>query len=92
MTKKTTAPETPLISRPPPVRRRLLSRRQMLERVPLSYPSIWKRIIAGTFPRGKNLDGGNGRKIGWYEDEIEAWMNSLPDQVFKSDAKEQAGA
>jgi predicted DNA-binding transcriptional regulator AlpA len=41
--------------RPAPVaseqRRRLISRRQMLNRVPLSYPSIWRIERAGLFPQ-----------------------------------------
>jgi len=42
--------------------RRLIDKRQLLERVPLSYPTIWKRMKAGTFPRPYVE---NGAKNAW---------------------------
>jgi prophage regulatory protein len=71
-------------ARPPP---RLLSRAEMLRRVALTYPTVWKMMIAGTFPRGRAI--GNGR-VAWLESEIEGWIESLPRQRLKGDAEATA--
>jgi predicted DNA-binding transcriptional regulator AlpA len=53
----------------------------MLEVVPFTYTSIWKMMIAGTFPRGREIAG----KICWVEAEIEAWIASRPIKRFKGE-------
>jgi predicted DNA-binding transcriptional regulator AlpA len=65
----------------------LLTRKQILERVPLSYPAIWKRMVEGTFPRSHDM--GNG-KPGWFEHELDAWMASLPVVPLKGDDEDEA--
>jgi len=67
---------------------RLLSRRQLLERVPLSYTSIWLRMRAGTFPRSVDMGG----KPAWFEHEIDAWMASLPPMKFKGESADTEAA
>ena len=52
---------------------RLISRKQLLEIVPLSYPAIWKRMKEGTFPRSRAI----GTKPVWFLDEVVAWINAL---------------
>src|SRR5262245_52375273 len=64
---------------PPP---RLLARAEMLKRVALTYPTVWKMMIEGTFPRGRAI--GNGR-VAWLESEIEEWIENLPRQRLKGD-------
>ena len=37
---------------------RLITRHQVEDRVPLTYPSIWKRMREGTFPRSARSAAG----------------------------------
>jgi predicted DNA-binding transcriptional regulator AlpA len=64
---------------------RLIDKREVLRRVGLSYPTVWKRMRKGTFPRCR-ISGG---KSVWFEDEIEAWMEGLPKRRLKGDPPEQ---
>ena len=61
--------------------RRLASKRQVLEAVGLSYPTIWARMREGTFPRSIRVGG----KSFWYFDEVAEWINSLPRSALKGD-------
>lgn len=49
---------------------RFISRRQLLDRIPVSYPTIWKWMVSGEFPRGRSLGG----KIAWVESEVDRWI------------------
>ena len=62
--------------------KRLIFRREVLRRVGLSYPTIWKMMREGRFPRSRVCGG----KSAWLEDEIEAWIESLPIRQLKGDA------
>jgi prophage regulatory protein len=53
---------------------KILRKPQLLNKVPLSYPTIWRRIQAGTFPKPVQL-GPNS--VGWIEEEIDAWIADL---------------
>jgi predicted DNA-binding transcriptional regulator AlpA len=66
-------------ARPPPVR--LLNRKQVLERVGVTYPTLWTWMQQDRFPRAREL----GRRIAWLESEVEAWINALPLRQFKGD-------
>jgi predicted DNA-binding transcriptional regulator AlpA len=52
---------------------RYIDKRQLLERVPYSYVTIWKRMKAGTFPAPRVLGGKNV----WSEEEVNAYLASL---------------
>jgi prophage regulatory protein len=67
-------------ARPPPPR--LLSRREVLERVGATYPSVWKWMRDGKFPRARELTNG---RIAWLESEIEEWIANLPIRKLKGD-------
>jgi predicted DNA-binding transcriptional regulator AlpA len=54
--------------------RRFIDKRALLLKVPLSYPSIWKRMKRGEFPAPRY----DGSKNFWAEDEIDAYLASLP--------------
>jgi len=54
---------------------RLLSKKQVLDRVPLSFGSIWKMMRAGTFPQSRSI---SENKTVWLESEIDAWILSAP--------------
>jgi prophage regulatory protein len=62
---------------------RLLSRQEMLERVNLSYPTVWQRMRDGKFPRGRD----NGGKVVWVEAEIDNWIAKLPVKKLKGDGE-----
>ena len=70
----------------------LLSKAKVLEIVCLSYPTIWSRMRAGTFPRSLRLGEGRFARVAWKESDIEAWMQGLPEQTLKGDKpKRKAG-
>ncbi len=68
----------------PPPGARLLSRSEVVAKVRLSYPSIWARMNAGTFPRSRSTGG----KSLWIESEVDEWINNLPLVTLKCDGNE----
>ena len=60
---------------------RLLSKVEVLDRVGVSYPTIWQWMRAGTFPRSRAL----GASTVWIAAEVEAWMAALPKRQLKGD-------
>ena len=56
---------------------KLISKRELLQIVPLSYPSIWNRMRRGEFPRSIKLDD-TGAKVAWILSEVEEWIASRP--------------
>jgi predicted DNA-binding transcriptional regulator AlpA len=65
-------------------RARLLSKRQVLDRVCVTFPTLWKWMRAGTFPRARVIGG----KSVWLEHEVNAWIAGLPVRRLKGDASE----
>ncbi len=63
------------MSEPTPKPRRVLRDPIVRERTGLSRTQRWRCIRSGTFPAAVQL-GPNS--IGWYEDEIEAWLAERP--------------
>ena len=61
---------------------RLLSKPEVLDRVGVTFPTLWKWMLAGKFPRSRNLFDG---KVAWVESEVEEWISSLPIQPLKGD-------
>jgi predicted DNA-binding transcriptional regulator AlpA len=63
--------------------RKIISRRVLLERVPLSYAKIWMLMRAGKFPRPLEID----RRSVWVESEVQDWIDELSDRRrLKGDA------
>ena len=52
---------------------RLLSWRDVAERIPLSRTTIWHLRRAGAFPEPTKI---SDRRIAWREDEINAWIDA----------------
>jgi predicted DNA-binding transcriptional regulator AlpA len=73
-------PQPPLITQPPKPDR-LLDRNELQRMIPFTYPTIWKWMREGNFPRAKNTGG----KITWLESEVEEWIKSRPLQPIKDD-------
>ena len=65
----------------PPLR--LLDKKQVTNRVGVSFPTIWKMMRAGKFPRARTV--GDLKSV-WLESEVEAWMAALPLSRLKDDA------
>jgi prophage regulatory protein len=64
----------------------LLSKAEVLKRVGVSYPTIWKWMQQGKFPRSRLLgEPSKTAKVAWYEHEVEAWLAGLPLQTLKGD-------
>jgi predicted DNA-binding transcriptional regulator AlpA len=63
------------------VAKRLIGKREVCAIAGLSYPTIWSRMRAGTFPRSR-VSGG---KTVWLSTEIDAWLASLPVRKLKGD-------
>jgi predicted DNA-binding transcriptional regulator AlpA len=53
-----------------------LSREQILERVPYTYPTILKLIKAGQFPAPRKV--GDSNRPTWVEAEIDEFITNLP--------------
>jgi prophage regulatory protein len=67
---------------PAPLGARLLSKREVLSIVSVSYPTLWSMMRAGTFPRSRVVGG----KSMWLSTDIEAWLATLPVRKLKGDA------
>ena len=65
----------------PPKPSRFIDKKEVLRRVPWSYPTIWQKMRLGKFPRSRDLDG----KSFWIEAEVEEWINSTPIRPLKGD-------
>lgn len=61
---------------------RLVSKAELLKRVPYSFPTLWHWMAAGNFPRSRII----GQKTVWIEFEIEEWIANLPVGPIKEDA------
>ena len=75
-------------ARAPPARlgARLLSKREVLAIVGVSYPTVWSWMRRGTFPRSRVVGG----KSMWVSTEIESWMAALPRCRLKGDPPPKA--
>ena len=60
---------------------RLVMKGEVLERVGVSYPTIWKMMQEGTFPRARVVGG----KSAWLSSEIDQWIAHLPRRRLKGD-------
>ena len=62
---------------------RLLSKAQVLARVPVTFPTLWAWMRKGEFPRARSIGG----KSVWIESEIEAWIAARPVRKLKGDGE-----
>jgi predicted DNA-binding transcriptional regulator AlpA len=60
---------------------RLLSKPEVLDRVEATFPSVWKWMQQGRFPRSRDVDG----ETRWLESEIDEWILSRPIKRLKGD-------
>ncbi len=64
---------------------RLIYKQELTKRVGLSFPTIWKQMRDGKFPRGRVVGG----KTAWLESEIDQWIATLPERRLKGDPPER---
>ena len=60
---------------------RIVSKPEVLDRVGVTYPTIWLWMREGKFPRSRELGG----KSCWLESEIEDWILSRPVRPLMGD-------
>src|SRR5262245_34869963 len=63
---------------------RLLSKRQVLTIINVSYPTLWSWMRRGKFPRSRVVGG----KSMWISTEVQTWLAALPVRKLKGDAPE----
>lgn len=64
---------------PPPLR--LIDKAEVLRRVAVTYPTVWRWMNEGVFPHSRNIGG----KSAWLEHEVEAWIAARPGNKFGKD-------
>jgi len=62
---------------------RLILKRELLQRVGLSYTTIWNLMRQGRFPRSVTVTDG---RVAWHEHEVNDWLQTLPRQRLKGDS------
>jgi predicted DNA-binding transcriptional regulator AlpA len=62
---------------------RLLDRKELIAKVKLTYPTIWKQMREGTFPHSRAIGG----KAVWVEAEIDEWIANLPRRQLKGETE-----
>jgi prophage regulatory protein len=70
-------PLRPDEDRPSDRPRKMLTEREVLEIVPISRSTLWRREREGSFPKGSYISA--NRKI-WFADEIAAWQHAIEGQ------------
>jgi len=54
----------------------IIRKQQLLERVGLSYVTVWRLMGRGQFPKSIQLTG--SRSVGWREEEVQQWIDNRP--------------
>jgi predicted DNA-binding transcriptional regulator AlpA len=62
---------------------RLICKSELLKRVPLCFPTIWKMMQQNQFPRARVLGG----KSVWIEGEVDDFLAALPLRRYKNDRR-----
>lgn len=65
------------------VLRRLIFKKQVLELCGVTFPTIWRWMEDGTFPRSREV----GSKTAWFEHEINDWIANRPLTRRKGEVK-----
>jgi predicted DNA-binding transcriptional regulator AlpA len=65
---------------------RLVLKPEVLDRVNVTYPTLWQWMREGKFPRSRKLGG----KVAWVEREINEWILARPLCRLKGDNNTEA--
>jgi prophage regulatory protein len=68
---------------------RLLTRAQLLEIIPFSYPTLWGMMRRGEFPKALRI---SQQRVAWREDEVREWIESRPRQELKEEENDENDA
>jgi predicted DNA-binding transcriptional regulator AlpA len=66
---------------------RLLNKHEILTIVGVTYPTVWKMMRDGRFPRSRVVGG----KSVWRSDEVDEWLANLPTRTLKGDKNTDSG-
>jgi predicted DNA-binding transcriptional regulator AlpA len=82
-TKPPSPPKLTVASTPPETHNelRLISKTEVMRRVNLSYPTIWKKMREKQFPRSRDIGGKNV----WIESEVNEWIKNLRINTLKGE-------
>jgi predicted DNA-binding transcriptional regulator AlpA len=61
---------------------KLIYKPAVLDAVGVSYPTLWKWMRQGVFPRSREV----GNKVCWFEHEVQEWLANRPIKKLKGDA------
>ena len=59
---------------------RFIFKPEVLDRVGVSYVTIWQWMRTGAFPASREVGG----KVAWLESEIDDWMTTRPLRKYKN--------
>ena len=62
---------------------KLISKRELLDLIPKSYPWLWKEMRAGKIPKPVKLGDGPNAPNAWFLDEVSEYQKSLRRATFK---------
>jgi predicted DNA-binding transcriptional regulator AlpA len=57
-----------------------LTKKQVLNKVPVTAPTLWTWVRAGKFPKPRTI---SPNKTVWIEAEVDAWMKAQPTPRYK---------
>jgi prophage regulatory protein len=57
-----------------------LSKAQVLEKIPVTAPTLWSWVRQGKFPRPRAI---SNNKTVWIAAEVDAWMRAQPIREYK---------
>ena len=57
-----------------------LSKAQVLQKIPVTAPTLWAWVRAGKFPRPRAI---SPNKTVWLRDEVDQWMRARPLREYK---------
>ena len=56
----------------------ILRTRDVLALLGISRTTLWRRVQSGDFPAPVRLGGKGSRAVGWRREDVERWMEALP--------------
>jgi len=59
---------------------KLISKAELIDRLGVSFPTIWSWMRQGKFPKPIEL---SDAKIAWIESEVTEWCESRPRRAYK---------
>jgi predicted DNA-binding transcriptional regulator AlpA len=88
--KKTDAPEPTTAPTPVDPTMRLLSRQEVLNLIPVSYPCLWLWVRDGIFPAPRALGpvGATKNRVAWLESDVRAWIAAQPQRRPRGSKRE----